>query len=68
MQAHCILCHPLACAENRGFGAKIRKIRIPLHNPVLLYISRTCFPDVIGAQNEQCNSRGDSKEYLGLRL
>ena len=36
------------------FGAKRRKIGIPLHSPVLLYksgvhwvyITRTCFPDV----------------------
>ena len=39
--------------SNLCFGAKIRKISIPLHTPVLLYksghkgvfISRTCFPD-----------------------
>ena len=41
--------------HNLCFGAKIRKIGIPLHTPVLLYIqvgfkgvfvARTCFPDV----------------------
>ena len=41
--------------HNLCFGAKIRKITIPLHTPVLLYIkvgfegvniSKTCFPDV----------------------
>ena len=39
--------------NNLCFGAKIRKIGIPLHTPVLLYkvgfmwvyISRVCFPD-----------------------
>ena len=41
--------------HNLCFGAKIRKIGIPLHIPVLLYksgvqgggvyIARTCFPD-----------------------
>ena len=40
--------------HNLCFGAKIRKIGIPLHAPVLLYksggimgvyITRTCFPD-----------------------
>ena len=36
--------------HNLCFGAKIRKIGIPLHTPVYLhksgvYISRTCFPD-----------------------
>ena len=41
--------------HNLCFGAKIRKIGMPLHTPVLPYrigykgvfISRTCFPDVI---------------------
>ena len=40
--------------NNLCFGAKIRKIGIPLQTPVFLYksgvygvyISRTCFPDV----------------------
>ena len=41
--------------HNLCFGAKIRKIGIPLQTPVLLYksgvfkgvfIARTCFPDV----------------------
>ena len=37
----------LTCTHNLCFGAKIRKIGIPLHTPVLLYKStRTCFPDV----------------------
>ena len=36
--------------HNLCFEAKIRKIGIPLHTPVLLYksgvyITRTCFPD-----------------------
>ena len=43
----------LTNTHNLCFGAKIRKIGIPLHTPVLLYksgfegvyISRTCFPD-----------------------
>ena len=44
----------LTSTHNLCFGAKIRKIGIPLHNPVLLYIkvgfkgvyiTRTCFPD-----------------------
>ena len=42
------------CTHNLCCGAKIRKIGIPLHTPVLLYksgvqggvyIARTCFPD-----------------------
>ena len=41
--------------HNLCFGAKIRKIGIPLHTPVLLYkvgfkgvfIARTCFHDVL---------------------
>ena len=45
----------LASTHNLCFGAKIRKLGIPLRTPVLLYIkvgfkglffSRTCFPDV----------------------
>ena len=44
----------LSSTHNLCFGAKIRKIGIPLHNPVLLYkmgykgvyITRTCFRDV----------------------
>ena len=44
----------LTSTHNLCFGAKIRKIGIPLHTPVMLnksgvlglYISRTCFPDV----------------------
>ena len=43
----------LSSSHNLCFGAKIRKIGIPLHAPVLLYksgvqevfITRTCFPD-----------------------
>ena len=43
----------LTSTHNLCFGAKIRKIGIPLHTPVLLYksgiqgvhITRTCFPD-----------------------
>ena len=43
----------LTSTHNLCFGAKIRKIGIPLHTPVLIYksgvegvhISRTCFPD-----------------------
>ena len=39
--------------HNPCFGAKVRKIGIPLHTPVLLYksevqgvyITQTCFPD-----------------------
>ena len=40
--------------HNLCFGAKIRKIGIPLHTPVLLYkmvyITWTCFPDVVRKQ------------------
>ena len=45
----------LMSSHNLCFGAKIRKIGIPLYTPVLLYIkvgfqgvflARTCFPDV----------------------
>ena len=43
----------LTSTHNLCYGAKIRKIGIPLHTPVLLYkmgfkgvfIARTCFPD-----------------------
>ena len=43
----------LTSTHNLCFRAKIRKIGIPLHTPVLLYksgvqgvfIARTCFPD-----------------------
>ena len=45
--------HLLMSTHNLCFGAKVRKICIPLHTPVLLYktgfkgvfISRTCFSD-----------------------
>ena len=42
----------LTSTHNLCFGAKKIKIGIPLHTPVLLYksgvfISQTCFPDVI---------------------
>ena len=44
----------LTSTHNLCFGAKIRKIGIPLHTPVFLYkvgfkgafIARTCFPDI----------------------
>ena len=44
----------LTSTHNLCFGAKIRKIVLPLHTPVLLcesvvsgvFITRTCFPDV----------------------
>ena len=50
----------LTSTHNLCFGAKIRKISIPLHTPVLLYksgfkvgvyIKRTCFRDVNERQN-----------------
>ena len=48
--AHCLAEAVLMSTHNLCFGAKIRKIGIPLHTPVLLYksgvILRTCFPDV----------------------
>ena len=45
----------LTSTHNLCFGAKIRKIGIPLYTPVLLYkvgfkgvfIARTCYPDEI---------------------
>ena len=45
--------HRLMSTHNLCFGAKIRKIYIPVHTPVLLqksgvkgvFISQTCFPD-----------------------
>ena len=36
----------LTSTHNLCFGAKIRKIGIPLHTPVLIKVARTCFPDV----------------------
>ena len=43
----------LTSTHNLCFGAKIRKMGVPLHTPVLLYksgvyITRTCFPEKVG--------------------
>ena len=56
----------LTCTNNLCFGAKIRKIGLPLHTPVLLYkvgfkgvdASRTCFRDVNEPSHEKANNLG----------
>ena len=50
--------------HNLCFGAKIRKIGIPLHTPVLLYesgvqwgIARTCFRDDLQPKKKQTKKK-----------